>query len=56
MLDRVHTVYGFNQMALRATILDFKSDRIDTESLVSDTIERYHPQPKSCREALVQIL
>ena len=56
MLDRVRVVYGFNQMALRATILDFKSDRIDPESQVSDTIERYRSQLKTCREALVQIL
>jgi len=56
IFDRVHVSYGSDGMALRATILDFKTDRLETASDAADATEHYRPQLESYREALTQLL
>lgn len=56
IFDRVHVSYGSDGMPLRATILDFKTDRMETESDAADAAEHYRPQLESYREAITQLL
>jgi ATP-dependent exoDNAse (exonuclease V) beta subunit len=43
-------------MPLRATILDFKTDRMETASDAADAAEHYRSQLESYREAITQLL
>ncbi|MCH2063024.1 MAG: UvrD-helicase domain-containing protein [Roseibacillus sp.] len=56
IFDRVHVTYGSDGMPLRATILDFKTDRMETRSDAADAAEHYQAQLRSYREAITRLL
>ena len=56
IFDRVHVVSGPGGVALRATILDFKTDRVENDSEANRAAERYRPQLETYRHALAQLL
>jgi len=56
IFDRVHVISGPDGKPLRATILDFKTDRVENEMESNLTAERYRPQIETYRNALAQLL
>ena len=54
--DRVTVVRDANGKAHRATLLDFKTDEIVSESELTSIVERYRPQLALYRKALSRIL
>ena len=49
-------ISGPDGKPLRATILDFKTDRVENEMESTRTAERYRPQIETYRTALAQLL
>ena len=56
IFDRVHVISELDGRPVRATILDFKTDRVEDESDASLAAERYRPQMETYRHALAQLL
>lgn len=56
VIDRVVVTYGPGRLPLRAAILDFKTDQVETEREAHERAEHYRSQLQSYREALRQLI
>jgi ATP-dependent helicase/nuclease subunit A len=56
VFDRVHLIRGDEGSALRATIIDFKTDRIHEENTLEQASEKHRPQLEAYAKALSKIV